>query len=169
MKHSITMPTCSWRTAITVTGFIGWSAAMIVVGSISPDFGFSQSQAAAANPVVRLDRDRLSGNNLGEFSPYEPEAGNLIARGHQYFNSDDGGLGIGVWESKAGEMTYADIGYDELMVVLDGEIVLTDENGHTESYGPGEGLILTKGWSGTFAVSEGGVRKIWVAYMGVKK
>ena len=142
---------------------------MVVVGSISPEFGFSQSQAATASSLVRLDRDRLSGNNLGEFAPYEPEFGDLIARGHEFFYSEDGNFGIGVWESKPGEMTYTDLEYAELMYVLDGGLVMTDEHGNTEKYGPGEGLVLTKGWTGTLGVPEGGVRKIWVTYMGGKK
>ena len=141
---------------------------MVLVGSLSPEFGFSQSHAATAQALVRLDSDRLSGNNLGEFEPYEPEVGDLMARGHSYFSSEDGNLGIGVWESKPGEMTYTELGYDELMYVLDGTIVLTDTDGNTETYGSGEGVVLPKGWSGTFAVPEGGVRKIWVAYMGGK-
>ena len=169
MKHLNTMPTFSWRTAISAIGFIGWSAAMVLVGSISPEFGFSQSQAATASSLVRLDRDRLSGNNLGEFAPYEPEFGDLIARGYEYYNSEDGNLGIGVWESKPGETTYTDLEYDELMYVLDGMLVMTDEHGNTETFGSGEGLVLPKGWTGTLAVPEGGVRKIWVSYMGGKK
>ena len=142
---------------------------MIVVGSISPDFGISQSQAATAHSLVRLDVERLSGKNLGDFAPYEPESGDLVARGHSYFNSEDGNLGIGVWESKPGAMTYADLKYDELMYILDGKLVLTDTDGNTETYAAGEGVVLPKGWSGTLAVPEGGVRKIWVAYMGGKK
>ncbi len=142
---------------------------MVLVGSISPEFGLSQSQAATASSLVRLDRDRLSGNNLGEFTPYEPEFGDLIARGYEYYYSEDGNFGIGVWESKPGEMTYTDLEYDELMYLLDGTIVMTDEHGNTERYGSGEGLVLPKGWTGTLAVPEGGVRKIWVSYMGGKK
>ncbi len=142
---------------------------MVLVGSVSLEFGLSQSQAATASSLVRLDRDRMSGNKLGEFTPYKPESGDLQARGHEFFYSEDGNFGIGVWESKPGEMTYTDLAYDELMYVLDGRIVLTDERGNTETYGSGEGVVLPKGWSGTFAVSEGGVRKIWVTYMGGKK
>ena len=120
MKHQNTRSAFSWRTAILATGFVGWSAAMVLVGSISPEFGISQSQAATASSLVRLDRDRLSGNNLGEFTPYEPEFGDLMARGHEYFYSEDGNFGIGVWESKPGMTTYTDLEYDELMYVLDG-------------------------------------------------
>ena len=169
MKYLSSVPTFNWRTAILATGFIGWSAAMILLGSLAPDFGFSQAEAATASSLVRLDRDRLSGNNLGEFSPYHPESGDLVARGHVYFYSQDRNFGLGVWESKPGEMTYDDLEYDELMYVLDGGIVMTDADGNVEEFGPGEGLVLQKGWTGTLAIPEGGVRKIWVTYMGGKK
>ena len=142
---------------------------MILVGSVSPGLGLSQSQAETVSSLVRLDRDRLSGNNLGEFSPYEPEFGDLMARGHEYFYSEDGNFGLGVWESKPGETTYTDLEYDELMYVLDGAIVMTDEQGHSETYTAGEGVVLPVGFTGILAVPEGGVRKIWVTYMGGKK
>jgi uncharacterized cupin superfamily protein len=158
--------------------FILWSVVMIVTGSVAGnqptansmiDFAIPQSHAASlpsANmQITRLDRDRLAGKNLGEFAPYEPESGNLVARGYEYYYSADGNFGIGVWESKPGEMTYVDLEYDELMVVLDGSLVMTDEHGKIEVFNPGEGLVLPKGWTGTLAVPEGGVRKIWVSYM----
>jgi uncharacterized cupin superfamily protein len=169
MKYLDRMPTFSWRTVIFAIGFIGWSAAMVLVGSISPEFGIAQSQAASASSLVTLDRDRLAGNNLGEFKPYEPEFGDLMARGYKYYDSEDGNFGIGVWESKSGETTYDDLEYHELMYVLDGGLVLTDAHGNSEKYGPGDGVVLPQGWTGTLAVPEGGVRKIWVTYMGGKK
>ncbi len=169
MKHLNTAPTFSWRTAIFATGFLGWSAAMVLIGSMSPDFGISQSHAATPEFLVRLDRNRLSGNDLGEFEPYEPDFGDLMARGHVYFYSEDGNFGLGVWESKPGETAYTDLEYDELMYVLDGALVMTDEQGHAETYAAGEGVVLPKGFTGTLAVPEGGVRKIWVTYMGGKK
>jgi len=163
-------------------GLLAWSVVMLVVGSLAGNglsesaagiFGISNSQASpgqtADTSIIRLDRERLGGKNLGEFSPYEPDSGDLVARGYEYFYSEDEKLGIGVWESKPGKMTYDDLEYDELMVVLDGSLVMTDEHGVTEIFGPGEGLVLPKGWSGTLAVPEGGVRKIWVSYMGGKK
>lgn len=152
---------------------------MVVVGSLVGNpvdelsFGISSSQAASLSStdqqIIRLDRDRLEGKNLGDFAPYEPESGDLVARGHEYFYSEDGNFGLGVWESKPGKMSYTDLEYDELMYVLDGSMVMTDKHGKTETYGPGEGLVLPRGWTGTLAVPEGGVRKIWVSYMGGEK
>ena len=142
---------------------------MILVGSLSADLGLARLEAATSSSLVRLDSARLAGNNLGEYEPYEPEAGNLMARGHEFYYSEDGNFGLGVWESKPGETTYTDLGYDELMYVLEGAIVMTDEQGNEERIGPGEGLVLPTGFSGTLAVPDGGVRKIWVTYMGGKK
>ena len=125
------------------------------------------ANSESTNPaIIRLDRERLSGKNLGSFEPYEPEAGNLVAKGHDYFYSNDDKFGLGVWESKPGQMTYEDLQYDELMYVLEGSMIMTDSSGHSTSYGAGEGLVLPRGWSGTLAVPEGGVRKIWVSYEG---
>ena len=163
--HSIFRP----RTLASVLGFIAWSAAMVLVGSLVPDLGISRLQAASGSSLVRLDSDRLAGNNLGEYAPYDPDAGDLMARGHEFYYSADGNFGLGVWESKPGKTTYSDLGYDELMYVLEGAIVMTDEHGNEERIGPGEGLVLPTGFSGTLAVPDGGVRKIWVTYMGDKK
>ena len=96
MNHPNETPRHNWRKMMTAVGFAGWSAIMFLLGSVSPGVGFSQSQAAT--PLVRLDRDRLAGRNLGEFAPYEPESGDLIARGYDYYYSEDENFGIGVWE-----------------------------------------------------------------------
>ena len=178
MKPGNTDPRLGLRPALVMTVFIGWSVLMFFTGSVADNWlsgnvayflGISSSQAmttpAVKSQIVRLDRDRLAGRNLGEFTPYEPESGDLIARGHEYFYSSDGNFGIGVWESKPGKMTYDGLEYDELMIVLDGSIVMTDEHGKTEVFTVGEGLVLPKGWAGTLAVPDGGVRKIWVSYM----
>jgi len=167
------------RPIYTHINFVSWSLIMILIGYLAgngfsiksiPLLGSSQlsasNQHSNDNQIIRLDRERLSGMNLGKFAPYEPEFGNLIARGHDYFYSKDGNFGIGVWESKPGTITYKNLAYDELMYVLEGSMIMTDENGKIETYGAGEGMVLPKGWSGTLAVPEGGVRKIWVSYMG---
>ncbi len=169
MKQLKRINQCRGRTILAATAFVTWSVIMLLVGNIAPEFGLSQVQAAAPKLIVRLDRDRLTGKNLGAFEPYEPEHGDLIARGHEYFYSEDEKFGTGVWESKPGKISYTDLEYDELMYVLDGSMILTDEYGNTGKYGPGEGLVLPRGWTGTLAVPEGGVRKIWVSYMGGKK
>ena len=54
------------------------------------------------------------------------------------------------------------------MYVLDGKIVLIDDQGNREEYVAEEGAVLPRGWTGTFSVPEG-ARKIWVSYEGGKR
>ncbi len=153
-----------WPRAGGMILFVVWSVAMVFIGTILSDFEFTKSHAAEANGLVRLDRERLGGEKLGKFEPYQPEHSNIDARGHSFFTSADGQFGLGVWEAKPGTLDIPEpYPVDELMYVLSGRIVLTDAQGHQEEYVAGEGVVLPKGWSGTFEVPEG-ARKIWVSY-----
>ncbi len=165
------------RSKLATVGFISWSAIMLSVGVVASNtlsgVGISESRAASSQradaQIIRLDLQRLVGKSLGEFAPYEPESGDLVARGVESYYSEDSNFSLGVWESRPGKITYTDLEYDELMLVLDGKLVMSDEQGVVEIFAPGEALVLPKGWSGTLAVPEGGVRKLWVAYIGEKK
>lgn len=159
------------RISSRVIGFSLWSSLMVIVGAIGGDFlSIAKSHAEPSqglhSAIVRLDKVRLGGQDLGEFSPYEPERGDLISRGYDYYYSDDEQFGLGVWESKPGSMVYSDLQYDEVMIVLDGSLVMTQSGGDPEIFSAGEGLVLPHGWSGTLTVPEEGARKIWVSYMG---
>ena len=115
-----------------------------------------------------MDRARLDVEKLGEFSLYEPDNGNLVARGYDYFYSADEGFGVGVWESKPGHITYTDLEYSELMLVLEGSLIMANDDGEREILEAGESLVLPQGWSGTLTV--GAFVKygypIWVAPKG---
>ena len=159
----------AWPTALGAVLFVVWSGAMVLAGTVLSEVGLTRSHAAASKNLVRLDRDRLGGNNLGKFEPYEPEHGNLMARGHSFFTSADGNFSLGVWETKPGELSIPEpYSEDELMYVLDGKSVLIDDQGNREEYVAGEGVVLPRGWTGTFSVPEG-ARKIWVCYEEGKK
>ena len=142
-------------TICVVMGFYLW-----------PLSAFAVNEDLNQPSIVRIDSVRLGGTNLGMFKPYEPSRGDLIARGYDYFYSKDENLGIGVWESKPGRMVYDNLAYDEMMLVIDGQLVMTGQGGKPEIFNAGEGLVLPRGWSGILTVPEGGVRKIWVSYMG---
>ena len=146
-----------------------WSLCMLALGTnLDSDFVVNKSFAASdqSPDLVPLDKLQLAGENLGDFSPYLPDRGDLVARGDDFYYSQDENLGIGVWESKPGSMTYEDLQYDELMLVLDGQLIMTATGGKLQYFNKGEGFVLPMGWSGTLAVGEEGVRKIWVSYMG---
>ena len=52
--------------------------------------------------------------------------------------------------------------------MLDGKIVLIDDQGNREECVAGEGVILPRDWTGAFSVPEG-TRKIWGSCEGGKK
>ncbi len=147
-------------------GLVAWSVAMVTVGAIIGQVGPVAPYAEAAGramAVVELDDGKLAGEGLGEFGPYS-KLSDFDARGHTFYQSADGNLSIGVWEATPGVLNVPDpYVVDELMYVLEGEIVLTDVDGNVSTHGPGDGVVLPKGWTGTFAVPDG-VRKIYVTY-----
>ncbi len=149
----------------------GWSGKFIIPeGGIRKIYNvYYNDSKATGNKPLSLGKDKLDSSTMGEFAPYEPEIGNLIARTNEYFYSQDESFGLGTWESKPGAQTYTDLGYDELMFIMEGKITMKDADGTTKTFGAGEGLILPKGYNGTLIVEEGGVRKIWTSYMAGSK
>jgi len=160
---------------------IVWSIFMLLLGSLYSAYSNIEADNMLIKPVhassietivkkmIRLDPEQLAGKNLGEFAPYEPETSDLIARGYEAYYSKDGEFGVGIWESKPGKETFTHLDYDELMYVLEGSFIVIDADGKSETFTVGQGVVLPKGWAGTFIVPEGGVRKIWSTYMGGKK
>ena len=135
-----------------------------VVGQIGAVAPYAEA-AALAMAVVELEGSKLEGEGLGEFGPYS-KLSDFDARGHTFYQSVDGKLTIGVWEATPGVLDIPDpYEVDELMYVLEGKIVLTDADGNESTHGPDDGVVLPKGWTGTFAVPDG-VRKIYVTYSG---
>ena len=66
---------------------------MLVLGAnVDSDFVVNKSFASSEQSpkLVRLDKLQLAGENLGEFSPYLPDRGDLVARGDDvYYTQDD--------------------------------------------------------------------------------
>ena len=154
------------RKIFAAVGFVVWSATMVLVGTGIAEFGPGVSYAdEAAAALVRLDSVTMAGNGLGEFEPYAPGRANFDARGNNVYTSPDRKVNIGVWEAQPGDLTIETQAADELMYVLDGKIILTDAQGKAETYTytPGQGVVVPKGWQGTFSVPEG-VRKMYFIY-----
>lgn len=76
------------------------------------------------------------------------EADGLIAASQQYLSSN-GVFSSGFWSS---EPIRRDIAYkmDELCVILEGHVRLTDAAGHTESYRAGDVFVIPAGFTGVW-------------------
>lgn len=113
---------------------------------------------------VRVQNNILSGEALGEFEPYKPESGNIMARGHNFYVSANTQYSAGIWQAKSGSMSVKSTPYAEIMYLVEGSVKLNTGNNTAVTYNAGEGIVIPKGWSGTFAVGTSGVTAIYSTY-----
>ncbi|MFM0101618.1 cupin domain-containing protein [Paraburkholderia nemoris] len=59
-------------------------------------------------------------------------------------------LSAGVWQCDAGTLKLADLPIHEVCVLIEGEVVITSDDGCSERYAAGDAFILHKGFSGTW-------------------
>jgi uncharacterized cupin superfamily protein len=70
--------------------------------------------------------------------------------------------GIGVWECTPGAWDVRDARASEVAVITSGRVRLTGTDGQAAELGPGDTVLLPKGWSGRWEVLET-VRKVYVS------
>lgn len=71
-----------------------------------------------------------------------------IGLDHAYFSKP--GLRSGIWRCGAYTERYDDYPVDEFMVVLEGEVTLTGDDGASDTYRKGDAFLLPKGFKGTW-------------------
>ncbi|HIG59247.1 MAG TPA: DUF861 domain-containing protein [Flavobacteriales bacterium] len=112
-----------------------------------------------SNNLIRLDPNKLAGLELDKFASYPAE---IVLSGkseHERWQFDHDELFVGAYQAKPAKLALDDYPYDEFMYLLSGKIEITDQDGNLESFLPGQGLVLKKGFTGTFEMI-GNVRKI---------
>jgi uncharacterized cupin superfamily protein len=65
------------------------------------------------------------------------------------YQDPTGNFSTGFWGARYGKV---DVHYDkdEFCVILEGEVRVTDLDGHAETYGPGDAFIIPCGFKGTW-------------------
>jgi uncharacterized cupin superfamily protein len=104
----------------------------------------------AAPEVVRLETAGLNAVELEAFEPW-PDA--FVISGVSEHAEKELHRGEFVMELYASPPTTVEISapfpYDEFVWMLTGELVLTPKGGEAVTYGPGEGVVVSKGFIGT--------------------
>ena len=105
---------------------------------------------------------QLSGIDLGALadkpttlSPGQQEGASSL------WTAPDGSLDIGLWECTPGRFTADRTGAAEFCYFLQGKIIMTQLDGTSRELGPGDALMLPRGWKGTWEIVEH-TRKIYV-------
>ncbi|MFO1123571.1 MAG: cupin domain-containing protein [Hyphomicrobiales bacterium] len=96
------------------------------------------------------------------FSEAEIASGARAQKGLVLFEDKARGLSVGLWEMEANESHWLDYPVNEFMIVLDGEVVI-EEQDRSVSVRAGESFILPKGLRCRWT-QPGRVRKIFVIF-----
>ncbi|EHD6028061.1 DUF861 domain-containing protein [Vibrio parahaemolyticus] len=70
-----------------------------------------------------------------------------------FFKSDDGKFTSGIWESNEGKFV-AIYDEDEFYYMLSGCVVISDQEGNSTTYHPGDCIVVPAGFKGTWEVLE---------------
>lgn len=100
---------------------------------------------------VRIDANGLDGRGLAPVAhdPSDtPIAGAAHPRAYTAFTDPEGVFTAGVWACDAGTLGIVDLAIDEACYLIEGEVLITDEHGNTERFGPGEAFLLPRGFTG---------------------
>lgn len=146
----------------------GWNGTFTVPqGGLKMVFSLYRSEnqpMTESNEVILLDRDTIEGKRFSEFRPFDPDVSDIIARDHEFHRTADDKFGIDVWEAQPGQVAFADLGYDEMIYVLEGNMTFVNRDGNAQIYGAGKAVVLPSGWSGTGVVSTNGARVLLFWY-----
>ena len=111
---------------------------------------------------TQLDNIELSPENGYSFMEVmdgdNPEAGSL-----QSYKSNDGKFNAGLSHYSKMTLRLKDWPQDEFMYFLEGQVEITNEDGSSKVYGPGDAIVMPKGFSGTWRQLSA-IKKIHVSY-----
>lgn len=115
--------------------------------------------------AASISKQELSGEIFSD----EPtkKFGGHAAKNVTVFKSPDEMFSVGVFEMTVDEEANSSLRYDnfpkhEFMYFLEGKMTFIDDAGLVTEAGPGEALIIPKGWSGTRTTTS--IRKISVMF-----
>ncbi len=117
--------------------------------------------APAAPALVDVPNDLLDGP-LDDLGPrVGADVGDPRMSGRIFFGGEDEPIEVGVWACTPGGWTVTDRPDTETVRIISGRARLTDAGGRAAELGPGDLLVLPRGWSGRWDILEP-VRKLYV-------
>ena len=125
------------------------------MGKLFSVIGFMLSALAMATKaemtVLALDADKMQTMELESIPPWPEE---LVLSGtnkHWQKVLHKGEFVVVLYESEAAviDVSYP-FPYDEYVLVLEGEVILTSTSGDRQHYSVGESFVVPKGWMGTW-------------------
>ncbi len=101
--------------------------------------------------VVPLHLEKMKALELESIEPWPDE---LVLKGtNQHWQKElhRGEVAVAIYESAAAVIDVSHpFPYDEFVLVLEGEVTLTDLEGNAQTYREGDSFTVPKGWKGTW-------------------
>jgi uncharacterized cupin superfamily protein len=140
---------------------------MLRIGSIIVTAVFCWSASAESPRAQRLTPDELTGSVFEDSRTVRgdetSEAGTVVSLDLPWHTSTDGCMQTGVYETGRNRYTIDEpYPHDELMIFLQGGVTLTEPTGEALTIGPGDAVMIPKGWLGVW--DSDGYRKVYVIY-----
>jgi uncharacterized cupin superfamily protein len=110
---------------------------------------------------VRIDSNGPGGSGLQPTTHDASDTaitGATQPRAYVAYHDPSGVFNVGVWACDAGTLRIADLAIDEACYLIEGEVIITDQHGHSERFVAGEAFLLTRGFHGTWHMP-GPIRK----------
>lgn len=82
---------------------------------------------------------------------------------HIAFRSREGNVTAGVWECSPCREDIKRYGVDELCTVISGSVTITDREGRSETFGPGDSFVMDRDFSGIWHITET-LKKFWMIH-----
>jgi uncharacterized cupin superfamily protein len=113
--------------------------------------GLLAMQVEADPAVVPLHLEKMKALELESIPPWPDE---LVLKGtNQHWQKElhRGEVAVAIYESAAAVIDVSHpFPYDEFVLVLEGEVTLTDLEGNAQTYREGDSFTVPKGWRGTW-------------------
>ena len=131
--------------------------------TIASTIGSKRPAARADLEVLPLSVDALREETLEVLPPW-PE-GVVLAGVNEHAQRvlHEGEVVTVLYGAEAARLNVSEpFPYDEYVLVLRGEVILTSEDGSSQTFGTGDGFLVPKGWTGTWDMPEQYLEKIIV-------
>ena len=134
---------------------------LIAVSTICAGGARAESLPAAGHTVVpvSIDRNLLDGVGLAAGDPsefdgegVEQEEGNET--GFSTHNFHSGKIEVSVYETEPAKVRIEGLPYDEFILILEGRLILTTDDGQRFEFSEGDSLVLPRGYVGYWEMPE---------------
>ncbi len=97
----------------------------------------------------------LAKADIGAFSPKPTSIeGDQVEAARSLFQSPDGTVDIGIWECTPGRFTADRSDSSEICHIISGRAEVSRADGEMREVGPGDLLVLPRGWKGEWLIRE---------------